>query len=375
MNRITQILTTLGLCALFGASSLLADTVTLKNGDTLTGKILKHADGMVTFKGALFGELTLKETDITSFKIGDKTTATTSAATPAKPATDPGAPPTTGTVVGAMLATSASNANRSNFSGQAGAPEKPVWTRDITFGGNYVGPTFVQGQIPGAPAGTTGEALGLTGRVIGLQGSASFMRATNKQVHALDLKYAYTDYEPAGTQTDNYSAAFMWNRKLSERYYTVSRTSYSVDQVRNIDYSAVQLFGVGYKIKDTQQTKLDFVPGILLMQEAKGNQFDDEFQYGAGFLQNFVYYFSTTASFEQRVLFRQSFEESEVYALDAYVGFKGMLSAKLGLTVGLSYTYDNTLGPVSFPFNGATVTLLAQEKDQLTITSGIQYKF
>ena len=361
----------IGLCALLVVPSLFADTVTLKNGDTLTGKILERADGKVKFKGALFGELTLNESDIAAYTIAD---ATTTAATTTKAATDPGTAPTTGAIASAMLTTSASSANRSTFVGQEGAPEKPVWTRDITFGGSYVGPTFIQGQIPGAPAGTTGATLGLPGRVLGIRATASFMRATHKAVQALDLKYAYTDFEPAGKQTDDYSATFMWNHKLSDRYYTVSRTSYSVDQVKNIDYSAIQLFGVGYKIIDTPRTKLDFVPGVLLMQEAKGNQFDDEFQYGAGFLQNLVYYFNEAASFEQRVLFRQSFSESEVYAVDAYVGFKGMLSAKLGMTVGLSYTYDNTLGPVSFPFGGGTVTLLAQEKDQLTITSGIQYK-
>ena len=52
-----------------------------------------------------------------------------------------------------------------------------------------------------------------------------------------------------------------------------------------------------------------------------------------------------------------------------------MLSEKLGLTVGLSYLYDNSLGPVSFPFGGGTVTLDAQKKGQLTLTSGVQYKF
>lgn len=352
--------TVIGLCALLAVPSLFADTVKLKNGDTLTGKILERADGKVKFKGALFGELTLNESDIADYKIGDA--PSTAAATTSVP-------------VASVPASSASTANKSTFAGQKDAPTKPAWTRSITFGGNYLTPTFTQGQIPGAPAGTTGASLSLPGRVIGVQAAANFLRATQSDVHGLDLTYAYTDYEPAGTQTDNYSAAFIWNHKINDRYYTVSRTSYSVDQIKNIDYSAIQLLGVGYKIIDTPQTKFDIVPGVVLMQEKKGNAFDGEFQYGGGFLESFVYYFSATASFEQRVLYRQSFKESELYAIDAYVGFKGMLSAKLGLTVGLSYTYDNSLGPVSFPFGGGTVTLDAQKKGQLTLTSGVQYKF
>ncbi|MDB4385320.1 DUF481 domain-containing protein [Opitutaceae bacterium] len=359
MKRNIQLLTTIGLCALFGASLLFADTVKLKNGDTLTGKILGKADGKVKFKGTLFGELTLNESDIADYSIGDN----------APPA------PSSGTPVAGVETGSATSTNKSTFAGQKDAPAKAAWTRSITFGGNYLTPTFTQGQISGAPAGTTGAALGLPGRVIGVQASANFLRSTQTDVQGLDLTYAYTDYEPAGKQTDNYSAAFIWNHKINDRYYTVSRTSYSVDTIKNIDYSAIQLLGVGYKIIDTQQTKFDFVPGVVLMQENKGNAFDDEFQFGGGFLENYVYYFSAAASFEQRLLYRQSFTESDLYAIDAYVGFKGMLSEKLGLTVGLSYTYDSSLGPVSFPFGGGTVTLNAQKKDQLTLKSGVQYKF
>lgn len=352
--------TVIGLCALLVVPSLFADTVKLKNGDTLTGKILEQADGKVKFKGTLFGELTINESDIADYKIGDA---------PSEAAATASAP------VAAAPAVSAPSANKSDFSGQKDAPAKPVWSRSITFGGNYLTPTFTQGQISGAPAGTTGAALSLPGRVIGVQAAANFLRATQSDVHGLDLTWAYTDYEPSGTQTDNHSAAFIWNHKINDRSYTVSRTSYSVDQVKNIDYSAVQLFGVGYKIIDTPQTKFDFVPGAVLMQEKKGNAFDDEFQYGGGFLESFIYYFNAKASFEQRLLYRQSFKESELYAIDAYLGFKGMISAKLGLTVGLSYLYDNSLGPVSFPFGGGTVTLDAQKKGQLTLTSGVQYKF
>ncbi len=334
----------------FFATALTADVVRLKNGDTLTGKITNRANGKVTLKGDLFGEITFNEADVVAFKVGENVSA-------------------------AAPASGGSTANNSNFQGQKDNPQKPVWTRTLKVGGNYVSPTYIQGQIPNTPAGTTGAALGLPGKVLGVQASASFMRATLSDVHALDLAYNYVDYEPAGTQTDNYSATFMWNHKLSDRSYTVSRTSYSVDQIKNIDYSALQMFGVGYKVIDEQQLKFDIVPGLVALQEKKGTVNDGDLQVGGGFLQNLVFYPHAAASIEQRLLFRQSFEDSDVYLVDAYLGFKGMLSAKLGVSVGLTYTYDNSLGPVSFPFGGTTVTIDAQKKDSLTITSGFEYKF
>ncbi|HEY0966696.1 MAG TPA: DUF481 domain-containing protein [Opitutaceae bacterium] len=353
-------------CLALASSPAFADVLRLKNGDIFTGKITRHEGGKVTLKGDLFGEITVNETDVASFKVGDGLTASDLEAAPA--ATTAAVPVTAATA-------SAGGSTSSTFSGQAGNPNKAAWSRTFTFGGSYVSPTFEQGQIPGTPPGTTGAALRLPGRVLGFQASASIVRTTQNDAHSLDLTYNYTDYEPNGRQTDNYSAAFAWNHKLSDRTYTSSRTSYSVDTVKNIDYSAVQLLGFGYKIKDTVQTKLDIVPGIILSQEKKGNQYDDDLMVGGGFLQNFTYFFNQYASMEQRILYRQSFEETDVYAVDAYIGFKGMLSPRMGVTIGVLYLYDNTLGPVSFPFGGTTVTLQAQNKDQLSIQSGIQYKF
>lgn len=347
--------------------SVNADVVRLKNGDVLTGKILRQEGGKVTFKGSLYGEITLNESDVAAFKVGDGLTA---ADLDAAASSAPAAVPVT-----AAPATASGGSTASTFAGHPTNPNKAAWSRTFTFGGSYVGASFEQGQIPNTPPGTTGAALRLPGRTLGFQASASIVRTTPTDAQSLDLNYNYTDYEPNGRQTDNYSAAFAWNHKLSDRTYTSSRTSYSVDTVKNIDYAAVQLFGFGYKVKDTVQTKLDVVPGLILSQEKKGNRFDGDLMVGGGFLQNFTYFFNQYASMEQRILFRQSFEETEVYAVDAYIGFKGMLSPRMGVTVGVLYLYDNTLGPVSFPFGGTTVTLQAQKKDQLSIQSGIQYKF
>ena len=363
MNRSLLALT--AACLALASSPAHADVLRLKNGDTLTGKILRQEGGKVTLKGDLYGEITVNESDVASFKVGDGLSAA-----------DLEAPKTAAVpVTAAAPAGGTGGSTSSTFAGQAGDPKKAAWSRTLTFGGSYVSPTFEQGQIPGTPPGTTGATLRLPGRILGVQASATFVRTTLTDAHSLELNYNYTDYEPNGRQTDNYSGTFAWNHKLSERTYTSSRTSYSVDTVKNIDYAALQLLGFGYKLKDTVQTKLDLVPGIILSQEKKGNKFDGDLLLGGGFLENFTYFFNQYASFEQRVLYRQSFEESDVYAIDAYVGFKGMLSPRMGVTIGVTYLYDNTLGPVSFPFGGTTVTLQAQNKDQLSIQSGIQYKF
>lgn len=351
--------------SLLAGNSLTADVVRLKNGDTFTGKILQRADGTMTFKGDLYGELVFQESDVASYKVG----ATVSAADLDRTETAPS--PSTAPV----SQSPSSKSTSSTFEGHEDDPQQAKWTRSLTFGGNYVSPTFNQNQIPGAPLGTTGASLGLPGRVLGVQSSASVKRTTLADVHQLDLTQNYTNYAPAGTQSDNYSATFAWNHKINDRFYTVSRSSYSVDQVKNIEYSAVQLLGVGYKFIDTDETKFDVVPGFVALQQAKGNAFDDDLQIGGGFHQSYVHHLHSGASIEQRILLLQSFEEADLYVIEAYLGLKGKISAGLNLMVGLEYIYDNALGPIAIPSGGSTVILFAQKKGQLTLSSSFQFTF
>ncbi len=340
-----------------------ADVLHLKNGDTLTGKVLSHEGGKVRLKGDLFGEVTVSDSDVASFQVGE-TAASTEAAAPATAAAPLAA--------GSAATGAAAGAGSSNFQGQQGAPDKPVWSSTITFGGSYNSAIFEQGQLAGAPPGVTGGGtFKLPGRTYSMQTTASFVRTTQSDAHSLDLSETYSDSQPNGKIADNYSAIFAWNHKLTPRTYTVSRSSYSVDKVKNIDYSASQIFGYGYKVVDTAQTKFDLVPGVLLLQEEKGSKYDGDLVYGAGILENLTYYFNQFASFDQRVLYRRSIQHSDLYLVDAYAGFKGMLSAKLGVTLGVTYTYDNTLGPLPAPYSA----ILAQKKGILQTTYGLQYKF
>lgn len=347
------------------SAGLHADVLYLKNGDILSGKVTGRADGKVTLKGTLFGEVVVNESDIASFKLGE------SAAAPVDPAAAAAHEAAPVAVSTAPVASNVGSANPANFQGHASDPNKPVWSRSITFGGSYNSAPFEQGQIQGAPPGVTGAAVKLPGRIQGLQAALTLVRTTQNDAHSLEAAYNYTDFQPTGRQVDNYNAAFAWNHKLSERTYTMSRTSYSVDQIKHVDYSAVQLLGFGYKVVNTQKTKFDVVPGIVVQKEKKGNRWDGDVQFGAGFMESFYYFFNQAAMFEHRLLYRQSIEESDIYALDAYAGFKGMLNPVLGLSVGVTYLYDNTLGPIP----GYPPTVIAQKKDTLQLTSGIQIKF
>jgi hypothetical protein len=345
----------------FGGLTAQADTLRLKNGDLLTGTTTKKEGGKVYFKSDFLGDLVIKESDVDSSKTG----AAPSAAEVAAPASAPTASPAIGV---------ASSTGSTDFKGQAGDANKPNWTRSISFGGAYNSAVFEQGRLKtatGVALPTTGESLKLPGATTSYQGALSVVRTTQTDAHSFDATTTFSDSEPNGTVADTSSGVFAWNHKLSDRTYTVSRTSYTVDNVRNIDYSAIQLAGFGYKVVNTQQTKFDIIPGVLLMREKKGNEYDDRTIFGVGFAQNLAYFPYAFGGFEQKVLYRRSVKDSKLWIADAYIGFKGMLSAQLGVTVGISYVYDNTLGPLPTPFN----FVIAQKKDLIQTNYGLQYKF
>lgn len=342
----------------------LADSIRLKNGSALVGTVTKTEGGKIYFSDSILGALVLNEADVTVSKSGS-TVAPTPSEVAGESATAASAP-----TAGPAISVAAS-AGSANFQGQAKDPNKPVWTNSFSVGGSYNSALFEQGQLQNAPPGVTGAALKLPGRTYGVQASLSFMRTTQTDAHSLDFAQTLSDSEPNGRIADNFSGVFAWNHKLTERTYTASRSSYTIDNVKNIDYSAIQLFGYGYKVVNTLQAKFDVIPGILLMREKKGNQYDGETIVGAGFAESFFYYFNPYAAFEQKMLYRRSIKDSDLYVFDAYIGFKGMLSANLGLTVGVSYVYDNTLGPLPAPYS----FIIAQKKDLIQTTYGLQYKF
>ena len=355
----------------FGALTAQADTLRLKNGDLLTGTATKKEGGKVYFKSDYLGDLVIKESDVDSFKTGAALTAAEVAAPAAPPTAASGASPAIGV---------ASSTGSTDFKGQAGDPSKPNWTRSLSFGGAYNSAIFEQGQLKTAtfPLPTTGAAQKLPGSTTTFQGGLSLVRTTPTDAHSFDATTTFSESKPNGKQADNYSGVFAWNHKLSDNTYTVSRTSYTVDNVKNIDYSAIQLVGFGYKVVNTQQTKFDVIPGAVLMREKKGNQFDDRTIFGLGFAQSLAYFPYAFGGFEQKFLYRRSVNDSKLWVADAYIGFKGMLSAQLGVTVGISYVYDNTLGPLTVNVPGVPVPLTlvnAQKKDLIQTTYGFQYKF
>lgn len=343
---------------------LQADVLRLTNGDILSGTIIKHEGGFVTIQGHLYGEVTVKESDIASSEVGAGASAATAGAAAAVPA---GAATAAGGAVASATIPSAGS--------KPADAKKVMWSRTLTIGGSFVSAPYKQGVVPGTAPGVTGAQLGQLGDQYSVQMSGAIIRATEKDAVSLEGSYTYADYEPyPAPVADTYSATLAWNHALSAKHYTVSRTSYMVDEVKNIDHSFYQIVGVGWKVIDTAATKLDIVPGLMLSHEKKNFIFDNQWEPGYGFLQNLTHAFNATMALEQRLTYRNLFEDAYYYTVDAYLGFKGMLSATVGVQVGLTYNYDNGADRRAF-IAGPGLVFYPSNQGVLTLSSGLQFKF
>ena len=393
-----------GLLIVLGAGLHAAPTtLELVNGEVIVGTVTRREGGRIYITAELLGNLVINEADVVS----------TSAVPPTPPASivssnvTQGGP--RGSQKGGKRQGESVNVN-APFSGrqvvnqaapaQEAAPEAPApavqhavasasipgrpdgsekkvfWSSELTVGGSYTSAPYNQGVVPGTIPGITGAKLGAVGVQKTAQASGSIVRATATDAESLEGSYTYADYQPSPTAVvDNYSTAFAWNHALTPLDYTVSRTIYEVDRVRDIYHSFAEIVGVGHKWLNTPTDKLDFVPGLVLSNERKNFVFDDKWETGYGFLESYTHNFNPYVSLEERVLARTIFNDESFYAYDAYVGFTGMLSKTLGIKVGFTYNFDNSAPDRAYYVPGVNAVFYPSNKGVLTFTTGFQYKF
>jgi hypothetical protein len=268
-----------------------------------------------------------------------------------------------------------------------GDPGKVTWKRSLSINGSYNSAAYVQGPIPGSPAALPieGAALGLSGKQSSLQVTGMILRATPTLALTLTGSVGYAKYEPSGTVVDNWNSEFTFTRVLSPKTYVLARSTYKVDKIALIDHSFEQVVGYGFKVIDTERTKLDLIPGLSELNEKKGTAFDDEWILSAGFLENLEHAFNERVSLQQRFKYRVGLNDTEVWSVNASLGLNAALNEHVSMNVTLSYVYDNTLGPVSpslasalagFGLTPAQISALRPaKKDTLQLTSGLEFNW
>ena len=117
------------------------------------------------------------------------------------------------------------------------------------------------------------------------------------------------------------------------------------------------------------------MPGIMLQREERGTIYDKDVLVGYGFAQSFSVTNHRGIAFDQRLTAKTLVEDAGLYWVDAYLGVRAPITERVMLQVGLQFDHDEMLGLQQTVLPGTGITLFANEKSSLQLTSGLQMSF
>lgn len=298
-------------------AALPAAQLQLSNGDRITGELIRREDGKIHFRSSILGELIIAETDAVVMD------------TPETPVESlAGLPPDIEQVH-----------LRDAESLRPVAPiaaSKP-WKGKLEFG--------YQNQV---------------GRNSTLNYSArtEVERASQKNQYRLNARYLYGESNQL-LNSDRRDASFRWRHQISERIFGQTLTSYSSDQISNIDLNAEQNAGLGYRILQGERQTGSVGAGMTVQyREAEG--VEKGAAYLGEFFQDYTYKLNGRLSFLQNlnVLYSPdgrarilSSNTATALMSDAAENYKvrfgstlqGKLSERISLNLRYEYEYDNAI--------------------------------
>jgi len=235
------------LCLLVLPLSLLADQVTLKNGDRITGQILKKDGDKLTLKSELMGEVSIPWSAVTSITSGEALVVVL-----------PGGRSVTGTVTtsGVALQVGSDSAPLAEVSAIRNADEQKQWERlehpgllDLWAGYVDVGLSLARGNAQTSTFTTTFNAT----------------RATRTDKLILQFNEIYASALISGKVASTAQAVrggLDYNRNAGHRMFVDLFNQYEYDKFQDLDLRVVLGGGFGFKAIDNHRSSLDFTGGL-----------------------------------------------------------------------------------------------------------------
>ncbi len=241
----------------FASSALRADQITLKNGDRVTGAIVKKEDGNLTVKSDLMGAVTIQWDQISDIKttaplnvvlagqptdtsVGTKATITSTGGE----ITLSGGPGGTQTVAPANVAVIRDNAEQASFERTLNPGLLQLWTGNATLG----------------LAGTSGNAVTST-----FSTGANASRTSRHDVISLSFVTVKSSATVGGVHSDTAQSVrggWKYDRKVGSRMELNTFNDYEYDRFQGLDLRFVIGGGLGYRAWKSSRGTLALQAGV-----------------------------------------------------------------------------------------------------------------
>lgn len=218
-------------------ASIRATTLILSNGDRLTGRVIKRADGKVYFHSDLLGDIVAPENIV---RLVESPSQTTPSLHGSAPMTQPAAR----VAVPLVASTTATAAPESHPPHPAATPvvqtRRPRWTGKVEFG-------YANQES--------------TVRTVNVTLHAEIERTVGADNFLLKDSYGYS-ISAGQPNTEMDDASLRWRHSVSGRMFLQSLTSYDSDKIRLVRNREEENVGVGYKVIGSSRQTVDVGAGV-----------------------------------------------------------------------------------------------------------------
>jgi hypothetical protein len=231
-----------------------ADTVVLKNGDTLTGTIGQVTGKNMKFVSPVFGEISIPIENITTYKIDTPVRVQPKAA-----------PSVVGPVTGDATTVKVADKNYRLDQLKSINPPAQAWTGNI-----LANLSLARGNTNNFTVGS--EAL------------AALRRDDDENNDRITANAAYNFGDSGGgpgnaprvTITDNWRARTQYDKFWNEQLYGFVVGKIEHDRIANLDYRVSPGLGIGYQWIETDKVKFSTEAGFNYIYESYGNGGSDD---------------------------------------------------------------------------------------------------
>jgi len=303
------------------AHAVNADTITLKNGTTLVGKIITESEGKVTFKDSILGNIEFASSAITSRS--PSSTSTESAGQPSGSHKE--------TAIAVTTQNKDAEANPDD--------NTPKWSRSAGISYSYA-----SGPAPSAGIGDN----------INYSFNVDIKRQTKTNSISFDASLGYAATKPYPAFSDSKSAMLTYEHFITKDFRLSSMTSYSQNKPQGLDRSLLQMVGLPYQAVSNNEWNIFYGPILAGFQYKEIAPASATNHLGYGFYQSITYKFTPALSIEEKLQALEAFDDTAFYSYNGSLSLIGQLSKSLSLknTIQLQH---NPVAPAGFKTNSTQV--------------------
>ncbi len=302
--------------------ALSAETITLKNGTTLVGKITSESEGKVLFKDSILGNIEFASSVI----ISRSSSISTSTESLDKPSSD--------SKEAAVAVTTQNKDSRTNTD-----ENTPKWSRSAGISYSYA-----SGPAPSAGIGDN----------INYSLNVDIKRQSKTNSISFDASLAYSATKPYPAFSDSKSALLTYEHFISKDFRISSMTSYGQNKPQGYDRSLLQMVGLPYQAVNNDEWNIFYGPILAGFQYKEIAPAKATNHLGYGFYQSITYKLTPALSIEEKLQALEAFDNTAFYSYNGSLSLIGQLSKSLSLKNTLQLQ-RNPVAPRGFKTNSTQV--------------------